>query len=147
MKKLQTEILIDAPVSVVWKVLLEFEQYPEWNSFIHPSGKAEVDSRLENRIFLEGRKPQTFRPVVLVHEPEKEFRWLGSMFVKGLFDGEHYFLLEAVGNDKTRFIHGEYFSGMLVGMIMKMIAKETVEGFERMNEALKKRAEGIGVIQ
>lgn len=36
----------------------------------------------------------TFSPEVLKAERGKEFRWLGKFLVKGLVDGEHYFLLE-----------------------------------------------------
>ena len=75
------------------------------------------------------------------NKTEKEFRWKGHLFVKGLFDGEHYFKLDALGPDKTRFIHGEQFSGVLSGMLLKMIGDSTLNGLKSMNEALKQLAE------
>ncbi len=63
------------------------------------------------------------------------------MFVNGLFDGEHYFVLEKIDAEKTRFIHSEQFSGFLTGIILKMIQEGTIRGFKAMNTALKIRVE------
>ena len=137
---IRTEIIIDAPVSTVWDILMDFKNYPKWNPFIHIIGKAEVGQQLENTIFLEGQKPQVFKPMVLAITDQKLLRWEGHLFVKGLFDGEHYFQLEAVGQ-KTRLIHGENFKGILVGLILKMIGTATEDGFHKMNHALKEQCE------
>ena len=56
-----------------------------------------------------------FAPTILSVRPDRELRWLGRFFVRGLFDGEHYFLLEPLNERRTRFIQGETFSGLLVG--------------------------------
>ena len=90
---------------------------------------------------LEGQKPQTFKPSILVVDKEKEFRWVGHLFLKGIFDGEHYFLLEQLNEQEVKLIQGENFSGILSNPIMKMIGEKTISGFQKMNEALKERAE------
>ncbi|MBR9923238.1 MAG: SRPBCC domain-containing protein [Bacteroidetes bacterium] len=141
MKRIRTEVIINAPISKVWNCLMDFKSYPDWNPLVHINGEAKVGSRLKNHMFLEGQKEQVFKPKVLVVEKEKEFRWLGNLFVKGLFDGEHFFQLEKMGENQTKLIHGENFRGILVGLIMRMIGKETLAGFEAMNEALRKRVE------
>ncbi len=46
---------------------------------------------------------------------------------------------------QTELIHGEQFSGLLSGPIMRMIHAETVQGFELMNRALRERSEA-GVV-
>ncbi len=143
MKSLKTEIIINAPAKKVWQILMDFGAYAEWNPFIRSvKGKAEVGSQLVNTLHLEGQKPQVFKPTVLEVKEEQSFQWLGHLFVKGLFDGNHYFKLETIAPNKTRFIHGENFSGLLVSPIMKMIGQSTLQGFEKMNVALKERAEG-----
>jgi hypothetical protein len=141
MKKLQTEIQISAPAQKVWSVLMDFERYPEWNPFIRIEGRPVVGSQLKNTMTLAARSPQVFKPEVLVVEENKEFRWLGRLFIPGLFDGEHYFRLEAIDDNTTRLVHGEHFRGMLVGLLMRMIGEDTRASFERMNVALKKRVE------
>lgn len=142
MKTLETQITIDAAPDQVWRVLMDFEQYYEWNPFlISVKGKAVVGARLDNEIRMSEKKTMSFQPEVLVVEEEKEFRWIGKTFVKGLFDGEHYFKLELNADGSTTIIHGENFTGLLTGPVMKMIEKDTQDGFLAMNEALKNRVE------
>ena len=97
--------------------------------------------RIENEMHLPDQKPQTFRPKILVVDPYKEFRWLGSLGIRGLFDGEHYFILKSISTNQTQLIHGETFKGLLSGVIMRQIGEATEQGFKAMNEALKKRVE------
>jgi hypothetical protein len=83
-----------------------------------------------------------FKPTVLSVRPERELRWLGRLLFSGIFDGEHYFLLEPIGNSRTRLTQGEKFSGLLVGLLSGTLSA-TEEGFKAMNTALKQRAEQI----
>ena len=82
-----------------------------------------------------------FKPIVITNSQGQEFRWKGKLFVKGIFDGEHYFIVEPVGSDQTRFIHGENFTGIFSGLMFKMIGEDTLTGFQAMNIALKNQAE------
>ena len=139
MKSIQTEITIDATPETVWGLLTDFAAYPEWNPFItRIEGEPGLGSRLEADLQPEGRKKSTFKPTVTVVEPGRHFEWLGGM--KGLFSGAHRFQLEPVGKG-TRFQHGERFTGLLSGLVMRMIGTQTEAGFVAMNEALKTRAE------
>lgn len=83
----------------------------------------------------------TFRPTILVADPGRELRWLGHLLIGGVFDGEHRFAIEPLGEDHVRFTHEERFSGFLAGPLGKLIHGATVEGFSAMNRALKERAE------
>jgi hypothetical protein len=82
----------------------------------------------------------TFKPTILNLELNKEFRWKGKLGITGIFDGEHYFILEYLNKDKTKFIHGEKFSGLLVPLVGKMLDK-TQKGFQLMNESIKNECE------
>jgi hypothetical protein len=142
MRQLQTSIIIEARPAQVWKTLTAFEQYPDWNPFIVKlSGQPQAGAQLEAHLKIGSKPPQVFKPRVLVCKPEQEFRWLGKLFVRGLFDGEHYFQLEAMPNGHTRLLHGEHFSGLLAGPVLRMIEADTRQGFEAMNAALKGRVE------
>ena len=142
MKSLKTEIIINAPIAKVWQVLTNFKAYPEWNPFIKRiSGELGIANKLEVSIQPKGQNAMTIKPTILDVQEEKEFRWLGHLFIRGLFDGEHYFQLEVLSPKQTKLIHGENFNGILVGLLMKMIGESTLAGFEAMNKALKERAE------
>ncbi len=143
MKDIKTEILIGAPAEKVWCILTDFDRHPAWNPFIQSiSGDKQENGKLVVHIKPPGGGGMTFKPRVLVYKTEREFRWKGKLFFTGLFDGEHYFILEAVNAHTTRFIHGERFSGILVGVSGNMLEK-TREGFELMNQALKNECERI----
>ena len=84
----------------------------------------------------------TFKPKVLHVEPGREFRWLGHFLLPGVFDGEHYFKIEALAEDRVRFVQGEIFRGLLVGLMSIMrVTGNAHLGFQEMNQALKERAE------
>ena len=141
MKNIQTEILINTDITKVWDVLMNFDSYPKWNPFITSiSGERKLGNRLTVSINPPGGKGMTFKPNILTLEANKEFRWKGKLGINGIFDGEHYFILESVDKDITKFIHGEKFSGLLVTLVGKMLDK-TQKGFQLMNESIKKECE------
>jgi hypothetical protein len=141
MKTIESEIVINASPEKVWSVLTRFEDHKRWNPFITSiKGEGVVGNNLVVSIKPPGGGGMTFKPVVLKFDAPKEFRWRGKLGVKGIFDGEHYFILEEAGANRTRFIHGENFSGILVSL-MKGALEKTRQGFILMNQSLKKECE------
>ena len=140
-RRIETAIEIDAPPSRVWALLTDFARMPDWNPFIKSiSGKLAPGAQLSVHIVPPGKSGMRFKPTVLSVRPERELRWLGRLLVTGLFDGEHYFLLEPIGEGRTRLTQGEKFSGLLVGPLSGTLAA-TEAGFKAMNAALKQLAE------
>ena len=138
-QSIKTEININAKPEAVWNVLTDFFNYPQWNPFIISiEGNVETGKRIH--VKLQG---MNFKPKVLVFEQNKEFRWLGHLWIKGLFDGEHRFQLVENADGTTTFIHSENFSGILVKLFTKMLKKNTEPGFKQMNQKLKERVEQI----
>ncbi|MCO6452662.1 MAG: SRPBCC domain-containing protein [Caldilineales bacterium] len=146
MKELRTEITIDAPVADVWRVLTDFAAYPDWNPFVRSiEGKLAIGAPLKVLLGASGSRTMTFKPTVTKLKPLEEFRWLGSLFFPGIFDGEHIFELQAKTPETTLFTQREEFNGFLVSLILGRTGADTRRGFEEMNAALKARAEsGIG---
>ena len=143
MKIIETEILIKSTPEQVWAVLTDFESFPDWNPFIRSiKGQKKVGETLEVQIQPPGGKGMTFRPEVLKFDAGREFRWRGKLLFPGVFDGEHYFILEEKSGNQTLLTHGELFSGFLVGLLGGLLSK-TADGFRSMNEAIKTRCEQI----
>lgn len=137
MKRVETEILISADPQKVWSVLTDFESYPNWNPFVKSlTGKVREGNKI--KVVLPGMK---FKPTVLKFKTAKEFRCIGHLLFKGLFDGEHSFVLIDNKDGTTTLKHGEQFSGILVPFFKKKLDTDTKDGFVQMNVALKKRAE------
>ncbi len=144
MKQLHTEIQINASAETIWNILLDFENYKEWNPFIKSiKGDSSVGSKLIAELLQPDSKPMTIKPKVTSNKPNEEFSWLGHLLIPGLFDGNHIFQLERIDDQTTRFVHKENFRGILISFLWKMLDTKTRKGFELMNEALKKRAEAI----
>jgi hypothetical protein len=142
MLEIRTEIDIAASPARVWSVLMDFPAHPAWNPFVRAiSGTPRIGERLVVSIQPEGGKGMTFKPRVLVADAHKEFRWLGHLLLPGIFDGEHFFQLQALAPDRTRLVHGERFSGLLVPLARASLEGPTRAGFVAMNHALKARAE------
>ncbi len=145
MKELRTEIEINATAERVWQVLTDFASFPEWNPFIRrASGEARPGARLEVFIQPTGANGMTFRPTVLRAEQNRELRWLGRLLIPGLFDGEHIFTIESLGENQVRFVQQEKFRGLLVPLMARGLDRDTRRGFEEMNQAIKERAEQAG---
>jgi hypothetical protein len=141
-KEIKTEIQINSNPAKIWKLLMEFEKYPEWNPFIKSiKGQALEGTKIIVKMEPPEAKGMTFKPKILRINPEKEFRWLGHLLIKGLFDGEHIFELIDKQDGSTTFIQREIFKGILIPLFKKMLDNNTRKGFELMNQQLKVESE------
>jgi len=134
----ETEIIIDAPPAAVWKHLIDVGRHDEWSQHFQLRGQPVVGGpgRIEFALF----GVSTGANVVFqkVDEP-RELRWHGGP--KGLAYGSHFFILEPLdGGTRTRFRHGESFSGLLAPFVVRLLGSNlggpSYEGF---NEDLRRR--------
>lgn len=138
-KEIRTEIIIQSTPEKVWSILTDFEKYPIWNPFIKSlTGKVETGKKIKVMIAPPGGPGMTFKPTILKNVANKELAWLGSVLVKGLFDGEHRFELIDNGDGTVKFVQSEQFEGVFVWMFNP---QKTKDGFELMNQRLKVLAE------
>jgi len=148
---IEIELLISAPVDVVWKTVTTFDEYSQWNpmmiqSSVEGGGPAQKGSVLHNVMKPPGKSStMKFNPTILVFEPNKELRWLGTLGCRGIFDGEHYFILQQVSERETKLTHGEKFCGCLIFSLCcctgPLLFNSTREGFHQWNMALKAKCE------
>ncbi|TGC09197.1 SRPBCC domain-containing protein [Methanolobus halotolerans] len=147
MQKICTDIEINAPAEQVWHILTDFENFENWNPFmLIKKGKLETGSQLEVTLHPPGSKPMSFKPTVLKVDPVREFRWIGSIWIKGIFDGEHAFRIEELDNSRTRLVQCERFRGILAPLIMHIMGENIEAGFEEMNLSLKNVSENAAKI-
>ena len=142
MKEVHTEIEINADPERVWKVLIDFEKYDQWNPFINRIiGRAEEGSKIEIHIETPREKYRKYEPTVTKVQHGRELRWLGRSFIPGFLKGEHIFTIERLRSERVRFIHREVFDGLLTSFFGKSLNIDVRQGFEEMNMALKVRVE------
>lgn len=140
MRRITTETTIDAEPARVWEVLLDFDRYPEWNPFLRVTGEARAGARLTVKLLGPNGRSTTFRPTVQAVEEHRTLRWKGKLWVGGLFDGVHEFVLDDLGG-RTRLTHAETFTGLLIPFSGKLLAG-TEQGFGAVNAALGARLRG-----
>ena len=143
MKDLHSQMEINASAQRVWRLLTDSPSYPQWNPFIRRvSGEAKIGERLQVRLEPPGSLAITLRPKVLDSEPNHQLRWLGHLFMPGLFDGEHCFDIQLLRENRVRFVQREALRGLLVPLFARSL-DNTLRGFKEMNHALKERAEAV----
>jgi hypothetical protein len=82
----------------------------------------------------------TIEPQLLVVEPAQQLRWKGRLWIPGLFEGEHAFVLTPLDGGRTRVEHWERFGGLLLPIAKPLIHEATVQSFRALDAALARRA-------
>lgn len=138
MRIITAEVEIEAPEELIWEVLSDLESYGEWNPFLpSASGKIEEGARVELFIKPPRAKGTYINPKIVLVEEGRGFSWRNNMLFPGLFDTEHYFIIDPIDDEHCRFVQGEEVSGLLSIPVLCLISGATRRGMERMNEALK----------
>jgi len=142
MREIQTEIEIAAPLTKVWSILTDIDNWKEWNPIINQtSGTASLGSKLSITMRgKDGKDGQRYMPIVTSFEEPNYFRWRGKMMAEFLFTNDKVFELTETSSG-TRLIHREKFSGILVPMFWNKLNKYVPSMLKSMNDALKKSAE------
>jgi len=139
--EIRSELEIAAPTPEVWGILTDFPRYQEWNPFITEfKSDGVVGNPLRLSLSLPEGRDHRLKATLLRMEEDFELRWRAHLLLPGLFDGEHFLRLVAVGPERTRFVQGENFSGVLLRFSGRTLT-QVARGFDYMNEALKRRAE------
>jgi hypothetical protein len=141
-RDINTEIVIDAPLKAVWKVLGDTQRYAEWNPLILDiAGNVQAGSKIQVTLKVPGSSPSSYAAKLIGYVPDHELRWEHDAAIPKLYSGKHKLIIEALGESQVRFRHEEELRGLLVGPLTSDYLDKKLTGFERMNDALKKRVE------
>jgi hypothetical protein len=135
----EAETLINASVAETWATLTDTPNYQAWSSMLFwLGGTLEQGAKLHLKLAAPGVAPYEFKPVVTSFREHQQFSWLGTTGVRGIFDGEHFFILKPTADGKTALTNREVFSGLMTP-VMKNLAmiKNAQAGFAAMNEEIK----------
>ncbi len=125
------EIEVPAPIEDVWKLLMDFDAYPEWNSMISFKGKPAPGKKVPMKVSIMDRKIVT--PVTFLRmDKNTELAWVGG--IRGLFIGEHYFQLKKIDDNSCLLIQGEKFKGLMVGLSWPILNKTLEKVYTETND-------------
>jgi len=148
---LQTQVEINAPAKDVRAILYDFADYPKWNPYlVRVDGEPELGREVYVTVKLEG-KPEITGDVTITSATDGLLSWRGSALsqveagtisvgVPGILTADHDFIIEELGPDKTLFRSNDKLSGALVPFYGDKLVTAALDA---MNDALKKRAEGL----
>ncbi|KAF9937174.1 hypothetical protein BGZ67_001569 [Mortierella alpina] len=161
---IRTSIEINADPATIYSILTDLSRYHEWNPHMFEArGDAVVGQKIWIRV-----KAMDVQPTVIVADKDKQLTWSNVLFsVPGLANGDHSFVitpLEYEGDDqasqeessqeggretrprkvlRSRLDNFETFWGVAVPALRLFGSLDGfIADFERVNEALKRRAEG-----
>lgn len=138
-----SERVIAAPVDHVWRVLVDFERYPEWNPFTHG---VEVERVLGGRVTLHvklGRLNLTMRERLTRWDEGRAVAW-GVRWGRGLaLECDRVQELEPIDETSTRYRCHEAFDGLLAPLVYRLYRGPMQVGFDAAAGALEARAEAI----
>ncbi|WP_379971307.1 SRPBCC family protein [Ectobacillus sp. sgz5001026] len=146
-QRLSSEIEINASEDKVWAVLSDLSAYKEWNPFMQSAnGELQPGQTLHMRLQNGSLTLDPFTPTLLKVEQNKEINWIGrAENIPKIFDGNHHLVIERISDEKVKFVQYEDFDGILIPIIQafqKKMFTDTLQGYEKMNQALKERVEG-----
>lgn len=136
--QVHTQIDIDAPASVLWDTLTDFDNYEWSSSFKGLSGPVEEGSTVTAAFVVSG-KDRTIDHELIEVEPGVQWAW-SDVFMLGMAD-HHIYRVEPIDEERSRFIqrdrpHGG--AGFLLGRVM---ARSFFKMYETFNAELKAEAE------
>lgn len=142
MKEVRSEIEINSYPESVWRILIDFAAYDQWNPFINKIiGAPTEGSKIDLYIETPSGKNRKYSPRITKVEEGRELRWFGKSSLPGFLNAEHIFIIEELQPERVRFIQRELFDGLLTRVFGKGVDTDIRQGFQDMNDALKKRAE------
>jgi hypothetical protein len=140
-KELLTKTDIAAPPEVVWKTLIDFASYQEWNPFMNfVSGELKVGGKLSARFHFSDGKSTSFSVDILGVKPPLELKWRER--ISRFLEGEHVFEIKPLaGGKRARLVQREVYSGIFLSLSSGLLKDGMSRGFIEFNNALKERAE------
>ncbi|MGG1947704.1 SRPBCC family protein [Trinickia sp. NRRL B-1857] len=88
-RSVATDVLINRRPADVWKVVSDSTGYRDWNPFITNVAGNFVEGSSIRIVIGTGSGSIVFTPTVLLVRPKRDLCWRGSVWIRGIFDGEH----------------------------------------------------------
>lgn len=141
-------VVIDAPVELVWEIIIDFNRYPEWNPlnrFFRLDAGAEVGRTVTfgpswgpyDRPTLPGADFTQCETLTVWEEN----CCLAYAVISRCFNAERVQHVSPLGAGRTRYQTYERMSGIIEPFVRRLYGARIVAGFTANGMALKKRAE------
>jgi hypothetical protein len=104
-KEVRSEIEINSYPESVWRILIDFAAYDQWNPFINKIiGAPTEGSKIDLYIETPSGKNRKYSPRITRVEEGRELRWFGKSSLPGFLNAEHIFIIEELQPERVHFI-------------------------------------------
>jgi len=140
---ISSEIIINAPIQKVWDVLVDLDNYYQWNTF---TPKVITDFRIGSDVTLhvrlsKGKKLRIQKETILNLEEGTLISWgITSSFPAKT---ERIQQLTKIDSHTTRYYTADKLTGILVPVIMLLYQEKIQHGFDAVALGLKKYSESL----
>jgi len=136
MKRIAAEITIEASAAEVWKVITDFDRYPEWNRFtpritlptseLRSGAELDLDCRMSARELLRDE-----HEVILAVDHDRLALCMGTSRTRGRpgITSERWQICEPCGPARARFVNWEQFRGALSPLVYLLYAAKLQKAF------------------
>lgn len=132
-----TTTLVEAPREDVWRILLDLDDYPDWNPYMRVTGTPTLGGSLAVRLDPAGNV-RDLDATVTVLKPPRKLRWQSRVLVPGVLDVEYEVIVAPVTSQLTEVVQRAREEGVAVPVTS---AGPSTRGLEQMAAALARRAE------
>ena len=141
----RTTFPIGASATTVWKVLTDFERYPEWNpSLPSISGELRPGATVALTLGMPGRPSPKVKAKLGDVDVGRRLTWHGNAGADWLFAGDREFVIDEQPDSTVLFTHVEDVHGALFPVFRAFMGGAIQESHDAVNAALKARAEETG---
>lgn len=143
----EAKLKINAPPSALWEVLIDFDNYGEWNPFItHIDGKPKIGTKIS----LHLRMDQRFDSVKLSEEmivsmkENQHLSYDSHLMSPSLFNTVRWQTIRPTKDPEVSIYHSHHrFSGLAAWPMGWVLGERISTGFEASTLAFKKRVESL----
>jgi uncharacterized protein YndB with AHSA1/START domain len=134
-------VTIAAPAQLVWQVLTDFAQYPQWNRFC-PSIEArlELGSPVKMKVDL-GQGLQDQVEYITCLEPPRKITWSMENKPGDPIHADRSQVVEPVDENHCTYVTYDVFSGEAASQMVEMLGQPVEDGFNLCAQNIKARAE------
>jgi hypothetical protein len=142
--KIATEVAVQASPESIWKTLVDFSAYPEWNRFLKSiRGEPAADARIEVELQFYGRPSvEKLSCTVTGLIPPRYLSWIWShRFGSWFLSFEHVFRIKEREDGKALFFQEMYYTGMGLRFRRRDVEHRARLSLDKLNDDLKARLE------
>jgi hypothetical protein len=138
MKSYEATAHIEAGPDAVWRILTDAAGYTSWDSgVVRVEGTLAPGAKIT--VVSQANPGRAFPVKVSEFEPGRRMVWAGGMPL-GLFRGVRTFTLSPEGDDATRFVMREEYTGPMLPLIWRSMP-DLGPSFQQFASGLKRHAE------